>query len=652
MSSCESVPQSLGAGLFTQWLSDGNLLYEPPRKRYVWLPSSTVSFSALPHILPVNLSLSDGTFSVGLHDPERVLNGGAVTGRVLGAAYWSDIALGGGGGAYRPLLNSAVGHWRTASSAAFRRRLTGQSLWYAAATEVAVRSWLHDIRYDATFLTLRAFASTQHVVDVEVERYCDGQTCTGCSTLRLRQLCSALQTCMLTNFVGSVVNEGNLLCSGGLLLESLYSQTLGLYIAAWHALVSILVAGVESRSHASVAHAFRAEWASDVVYTLLCELKDVHAAATGIVATVIHRGGSSLQPGTGSFDMQRGRAVNREAYGADAMFVAALHQLMYQTSLFPLYLGFGLHRWGVCSVTDVVEIATDGRLHIGLGEQGPGKGPEQTRAWAVCSNAATVEEILHASNTEGALGRMTDIINDVLVDDVSVENMKNGVLPFSPLDLLLHLFDAGVAWAIGVITGMQDVLYNVDDAECQVSDIAVSDAVQCACGDDPAAVVPLRRAETFAQGAFWCSGVLYVALDDGTFGYVFNPYSLEELGRRVEPTMDKYLQCLSAAGEPGEVCVEPIIQAFAEVGVSALTVLTRCRANYAQRQWDMGAGMLFAESFVPPAAHLASLVSAARAKALHWAVSMGADVEDCVKRTAGTNEFQVVAVADTCLMMC
>eukprot|EP00961_Rhodomonas_salina_P002001 27644-Rhodomonas_salina.1 len=118
----------MGNALFRQWLADGNLLYMPRDERYFWLPASSVSFSALPHILPVNLSLSDSYLRVGILEPAFTLNAGSVTGRVLGTPYWAAAVDGQGSRAYRTLHNSAVGHWRSDGGGAHQRPMTGAAM--------------------------------------------------------------------------------------------------------------------------------------------------------------------------------------------------------------------------------------------------------------------------------------------------------------------------------------------------------------------------------------------------------------------------------------------------------------------------------------------------------------------------------------------
>lgn len=195
---------------------------------------------------------------------------------------------------------------------------------------------------------------------------------------------------------------------------------------------------------------------------------------------------------------------------------------------------------------------------------------------------------------------------------------RNSKRLFTPLPLLHHLLDAVIAWAVGIVTGMQDILYNSDDPTCRVADIVVADAVTCACSDTGVYVVRARRSERVS--ALWCTGVLFLPRDDGKLAYVYNPYSLQELAELLEPHMNAYLECISSSSN--NACVMPRVQPFDVAGVSPFSVLTRCRENYAQRQWDAGQHALFDPTFAPSSDFGPRPFATVRAEALAWARSV------------------------------
>jgi hypothetical protein len=52
---------------------------------------------------------------------------------------------------------------------------------------------------------------------------------------------------------------------------------------------------------------------------------------------------------------------------------------------------------------------------------------------------------------------------------------------------------------------------------------------KCPCGDEPVSIPDERAAETYLDGAFWCSTVMSLLNFDGSVKYVWNPFSLKQL---------------------------------------------------------------------------------------------------------------------------
>lgn len=71
-----------------------------------------------------------------------------------------------------------------------------------------------------------------------------------------------------------------------------------------------------------------------------------------------------------------------------------------------------------------------------------------------------------------------------------------------------HPIDALFSWAIGVVSGMQDVVGTIDMAHCKLPDFYMQDVFKCSCNDKPFTIPAARARETYADGAFWCSGNL------------------------------------------------------------------------------------------------------------------------------------------------
>eukprot|EP00961_Rhodomonas_salina_P173337 2337617-Rhodomonas_salina.1 len=149
-------------------------------------------------------------------------------------------------------------------------------------------------------------------------------------------------------------------------------------------------------------------------------------------------------------------------------------------------------------------------------------------------------------------------------------------------------------------------------------------------------------------------------LDNGHFGYVYNPFSLEQMGvclsnvgnetcTNRDGDMDAYLECLSIPGRERSTCshLEPIIQHFQASGISAMAVLARCRSNYAQKVWDIGAHALFNDEISMDLVDFPNYrLHTARAHAVEWARSRvgSSDLEHCLTNVKVPSEF-----SSTCL---
>ncbi len=696
---CLGIEQSIGVRLFEEWLTDGYLVYLPQDAQYIWVPTAKSASSSLPHVYPVTLNLTQSKFVIDVRKPHMPLRARVTGGEILGSVSYVDAGsqritpL-----SYSPLMHSAVAH-HVPDTSSDSGRLRNVGVWYKASSTTIARTWLADVRYEEETRYLRSLSSRRRSVDVEVQRYCNGHVCSGCKTSRLRQLCLAMQSCVISNCVGSVVNQGDLLCNLGLVLESSYNQATSVYLAVWKALVSIMLSIMESQTHVSAPYEVRVEWASDIVYNTLCETKDLLASITGLVAVLVNRidrkvtGISDMNSATlVNYNSQNAKEVNSYAYENKVLQAASIHQLLFQMSLAPMYFTFAAHRWIVCSINDIVNITSSGKFQLSLGEMGNMPPDGSSATWPVCSNAAMIEQIISSTSLIQASESLTRVL-DTMTDENTIAEDASGLAgkiigkSFRPFDYMVQVVDAMAAWSTGVVVGIQDIIYTADKSSCRVADVSIADGVQCACGDTPSYIVPELRAQNFESAAFWCSGVLHLPFNNGEFGYVYNPYSLKELGDRLQD-MTAYLKCISSSSISTEtVCVEPkqpdpqatsdseflklredyerlyplyleclnnnrarmstcdtmrpIIPEFDSYGISSMSILTRCRSNYMQKQWDSGTGLLFQKEN-NPLDKVPGFVEA-REKAWQWAERQGAEMMRCVSEHVGLSTF------DACL---
>jgi len=113
---------------------------------------------------------------------------------------------------------------------------------------------------------------------------------------------------------------------------------------------------------------------------------------------------------------------------------------------------------------------------------------------------------------------------------------------------------------------------------------------KCPCGDQPVSIHADRQAETYLDGAYWCSTVLSLLDFDGSTKYVWNPFSLAQLKTKLGD-LDSYLDCVASKNDGS--CVAPTDTIFQQQQVPMLSVYQRCLSNYQQMTWDQGSFVMF-----------------------------------------------------------
>jgi hypothetical protein len=113
----------------------------------------------------------------------------------------------------------------------------------------------------------------------------------------------------------------------------------------------------------------------------------------------------------------------------------------------------------------------------------------------------------------------------------------------------------------------------------------------------------LRRKQGLVDHAHWCTGTLKLQDGFGNSVDVINPYTYEQLRAKASPgSIDRYLLCVSQLqyGKRddqfnGISCesIRPDDSHFKKQKTSLIAVLERCKSNYQQKQWDVGAYMAY-----------------------------------------------------------
>lgn len=113
---------------------------------------------------------------------------------------------------------------------------------------------------------------------------------------------------------------------------------------------------------------------------------------------------------------------------------------------------------------------------------------------------------------------------------------------------------------------------------------------KCPCGDQAVMIPPYMQAQTYLDGAYWCSTVMALLNFDGTVKYVWNPFSLQQLKAKLQD-LDLYLECVASKNDG--TCEAPTDPIFQQQQVPMLSVYQRCLTNYQEMTWDQGAFVMF-----------------------------------------------------------
>jgi len=171
------------------------------------------------------------------------------------------------------------------------------------------------------------------------------------------------------------------------------------------------------------------------------------------------------------------------------------------------------------------------------------------------------------------------------ITNVFKEMLLKRIEPF------MHVLDASITYLIGVVHSLGVLIMSQSMAKCNPPDFYLNDIINCACDDQRLSIPQVRKDESIAESAFWCSGVLSMTDSNNNPYYVYNPYSYSDI-QALSNGLQDYVDCVSG-GSNGYQCTVPSNKFFSEQGVSILNILVKCRENYMNNRWDPSAYMLF-----------------------------------------------------------
>ena len=460
-----------------------------------------------------------------------------------------------------------------------------------------INDWLQQIRasYDASSYAvsqIETFRSQSVPATVQLLTGCDGLDCRGCPDLQLQALCRAYQTCSVFRCIGTPVNLNRPLCSIGMSVKSagiLYIQhfqaTYIVFSQVFISLVQIVATEGSAQSFADLS------FPDDQFTDLICNSKDLAADLVSIVTATINNVYQAMY--TGNIILQTSSSVDSNVFLSVSLSMTALTGFLQQVLLAPVFFMIASHTIVMCNMQGVVAVINLGTQFAGIQMNLlPTRYSSQSLpigGMCLTNFMTSASSQLDSTQAQGVFKGMAGYI---------ITQMTQLIASFKyrQYAAMLHLLDAGLAYLSSVINKFGDLLAGLDLKNCLVPNVYIGELLQCACGDDSVLIPAATSYQGVQEKAHWCTGSLFISKSDGTVQTVFNPYSFADLKAKLSNlAWEQYVNCTQISNN----CVSPNIDYFAQQGVLLMQIITKCRANVVNKQWDAGAFAAYANGQIP-----------------------------------------------------
>ena len=493
-------------------------------------------------------------------------------------------------------------------------RVTADGLQVYASTGNSY-DWLQMLRLTGSDLALSSATlrnSRPVPANISIQTGCDGTDCRGCVDLNLRALCALYQQCAVVRCIGTPVNLRRPLCDVGGVLRSTGQMGLELTRGAWLVFVDVFMVVLELSTRRDVTGVSISS-TEDAFFGQICAAKDLTAEFSAVILSTVN---SALQMVQVPVPMlQDSTQMDSNVNTVLSLTTAALTGFFHQAGLLPIYVLSVAQKIMMCQVQGYVSILSTAGFSITLVPANMLSASDAVSGQCLAqSTQLDVQQTGDAASTQSAGARGAALLTS------SEQNMI-----LQHLDPVIHIFDGSLTYLIGLLGSFAGVLQSFDLQNCLVPDVTLQYAMQCACGDQAMAISAQRRLEHAGQFAYWCSGTVSVIDSQNQVQVVYNPYSYQELQDLIGGRLDDYLQCAATSNS----CVPPNLPIFLAQGVNVIQVLTRCRQNYVNLQWDQAAYVQYDASFI---------ASEIRGPTLPAVKDAGDGVGACLLDSAGSGE--------------
>ena len=467
-----------------------------------------------------------------------------------------------------------------------------------AGTVDSHRSWIQSVRLqlDPEVNEFRAmvFTSTQVMQQVGIKLECSIDNCVGCQPstgwrhayVELQSKCFAASSCALRRCVATRVNMRKPLCNLAKIATNQIDQYRLSMHTAWigisHTIISIVELTHSRRREYEIA------WPEEAFVASICLAKDNTVEAVSTIMSVI--GAASAEEFRKSNierDTMRGSRTDSKYHARFIMGLTASTQFVSSVAMWPIYAQISIMKVFVCGINDVTAIietvtdtagtalGRDTRVKITLGSK---RIQEATRnAPGMCMSSVVTERMREMSQASSVKTLSTQVAQ--VLDQISA------LVPATWISMKVRVFDVVIVYMISIVNGIIDMIQTFDWYHCKMPSISNVDISKCVCQDNAFRITKARRTQNVNQHAFWCTGPLLMTASDGSDMLVWNPYPFDLL---TSSSHEAYIACITRQGPDCER-LAPLFRHLRSQGVSSMQVITRCRHNYNNKQWDQGA---------------------------------------------------------------
>lgn len=316
-------------------------------------------------------------------------------------------------------------------------------------TKVKLTVSLQDGEYGVS--GLQESASDKVEVMLTATQNCDRRTCLGCVSKRLQALCYAMRSCTIVRCVGTVVNQNKPMCNIGLTMQSLVNYALSLVLGGWNTFTETYNV-VLNLSLKKSEQGFTMDWVDDSFFGVICSAKDIGGQASSLITSIVGAG-ISLANARVDVNAQRITIIENKLVARGIITLNGVNSFLYQLSLLPLYAMMAIQKTVVCTGKSLTMVVSMSGLEVSIGRAD----------LQLASDAATGVCLGATGDRDSDEGYSDSSVTGAAIAQVLMAKRSPGLM------VIQHSMDAMITYAIGVVSGMQDMAQNIDESHCKVS---------------------------------------------------------------------------------------------------------------------------------------------------------------------------------------